>query len=120
MSGVHSLCEKSYTIKKHYSMEGGRGRERERETQVNWGSFEDASVCSFHPLAPPFQHFLALLNSLTPIWPAQCDWLTLPLTSLFWKYASPSRVFFFFFVAKLEVCAMRLRDRFLTHGGLAL
>lgn len=42
----------------------------------------------------------------------------LPLTSLlFWKYASPSYVFF---PPRLEVCGMRLKDRFLTHGGLAL
>lgn len=43
----------------------------------------------------------------------------LPLTSsLFLKYVSPACVLFF--SPRLEVRGMRLKDRFLTHGGLAL
>lgn len=82
------------------------------------------SVCSSPPIKAPFQLCSSFCLYSTPIMPPlseSCPTLMpmLPLrSSLFWKYVSPACVLFF--SPRLEVCGMRLKDRFLTHGGLAL
>lgn len=86
------------------------------------------SVCSSPPIKSPFQLsrlcssfclYSSLSNSHFSLFESPKLMPMLPLTSsLFWKYVSPAYVSFF--ALRLEVCGMRLKDRFLTHGGLAL